>query len=415
MPPSGPSETSPLPFSARIALRCLQAWAGECGRREGALLFVQGFVERARGDVDLAVRAARHLEAVRRRGIAGETLLLARDPRVPAEVRDALEAAGIAVREAEAETEGAGPESAGGARVSHAAFPDVAEAVAARAAASSATLCFLDPPGPRHLPLTALRALLAREGTDLLLRFPHEELEALERYRHTPFADLPPYPRRVLEGYSAMLGDGGHRWTQGWREAGPGEGGREAVVRCYRDALAGAAEGWTVKRLPPAPSAEAHLFFLTRSPRRALSLNQQLEAEGVEAESPFVRWEEEPAALELFTARGARAVHRARRVDLAGLAHGLAGEYRERTLPYDGILSDLAETALHPEEVRRALGMLRREGRVVYRTLRGEAEIWFPPRPVAPSAHRARGRRSEPDLFGQGGAPDGLDGTGAGE
>ncbi|HYW07660.1 MAG TPA: hypothetical protein VE913_11930, partial [Longimicrobium sp.] len=87
----------------------------------------------------------------------------------------------------------------------------------------------------------------------------------------------------------------------------------------------------------------------------------------------------------------------------ADTAELLAGRHRGATLPLRAVLIALADTDLTQDEVRRALGVLRREGRAVYRSLtHPDAVVIFPEEAVVPAPRRKR-RIEAPgsgDLFG---------------
>ncbi|HEX2095637.1 MAG TPA: three-Cys-motif partner protein TcmP [Longimicrobiaceae bacterium] len=290
----------------------------------------------------------------------------------------------------------------------HAAFGEAAERVARWVASADHALCFLAPPAAGKLPLAAVRTLARARGADLLLSFPHADLQKQARYRGSTLADLPTHVRRVVDGYSALLGDVRYEWVYRWREAEREGGERAAEARVagrYAERLAELA-GWVVKRLPvhlsDEPADSLYLFLVTGDPLRALALNRAAREAGVEDRAELgtsFRAEEaaEPAeVLELFAPEEPDATllpPGGRGVDVSRLARTLAGRFRGRAVSYREVLLELVETDLSPDEVRRAMAALKRTGEAVYRSLGDSgAEVEFPEHPVPPARRRRGGR-----------------------
>jgi hypothetical protein len=300
----------------------------------------------------------------------------------------------------------------GEAVVLHAPLADAAAEVARALAEADHALCFLDPPAPGKLPLSAARTLAP--DADLLLAFPHADLRKLTRYRVSPLADLPPQPRRVADGYAALLGDPRFAWLPAWREAERAEGEAGAELRvAARYAAALAEAGRAVKpltlRFANLAADSLHLLLLTDDPERALSLNgvvrrAGLDEEVLREESLRMRAPLEasgPAeALDLFAGEEPRAAEPppgVREADLGRLVRVLVERFRGRTVPYREILLGLVETDLDPAEVRRALAALKRSGEALYRSLADPGQpVAFPSVPVPPERRR---RQEAPDLL----------------
>ncbi len=252
-------------------------------------------------------------------------------------------------------------------------------------------LVYLDPPSARALPLTALLPWLRRPATDVWIRVPVAELHRQAPYDRFPIADLPPYARRIVEGWSALLGDPRREWLARWRAAAADAdyaAAEAAVVGAFETRLRTAAPNRTVRRLSvcaPTPSAESlHLFVATDDPVRALELNRAVRVArqaGVlpwpERSCTYVR-EERIGVLDLFAAAAVDAPERVRRVDLRRLAEDIAAAAAGRTTTVRELLHPFAEAELLlVEDVRRALGLLKRERRVRYRSLAADAELRF--------------------------------------
>lgn len=250
-------------------------------------------------------------------------------------------------------------------------------------------LALLDPPAARMLPLDSLRPLLGHGGAELLIRFPVHEIRRLAQYPGSTLADLPPYARRVVEGISAMLGDGRDGWAFTWRQVVESGGERAAEARIvaeYAERLRAA--GAPLAHVLPLAGLESsppeYLLLVSPDPSRALFLNElvfALRNEGrlpwPETDSPLVRYEQS-GELQLFGRREGGAT-RERIVDRVALAHGLAERFAGRTVPYGAVISAHLDTELFTDDLRRALGDLRRDGRALYRSLsHPAAEVAFP-------------------------------------
>ncbi len=295
----------------------------------------------------------------------------------------------------------------------HMEWADAAERVARFAAAADRALCFLAPPAPGKLPLASLRPLLAAPRADVLLSFPHADLQKQARYRGSTIADLPGHARQGVEGYSALFGDARYEWLSLWRDAERAGGGRAAEARLverYAERLAGAG-GRVVRRVPVHLSDDAadslYLFLAARDPLRALALNQALRGAGVDDRAVLDRAfrsdvpdeAADAGTLELFASGDADpppAAPGALAADLALLSRTLRERFRGRATTYGEIVGGLAGTDLTPDEVRRAMALLKRTGEAVYRSLSdAAAEVSFPETPVPPASPKKRARRGE--------------------
>lgn len=360
-----------------------------------------------------AVEAVRALfEAAEREGGARHpveacAVLLEEDPAHLAALDDALRDAGLGDRVRELADPGAvGP---GEIALVESGFAAVAPAVLALLGGATQGLLWVAPPSPRHLPWTLLEPLLRAPGADLLLAFPHADLHRQARFGALSVADLPPHPRRVVEGISALFGDPRHGWLAEWRaaeRAGGAAAAEAGVLAAFAARLRGGAGERVVKPVELALPGDAvlHLFHLASDPAGALALNDAVRAVGVEDRRPeragtaaplVPEPEGEPAVLELFGAeemRGSRpAPRRERVVDLAALADRIASDLVGRTVPYRDVLAGLADGDAGADEVRRAVALLRRSGRAVYRSLADDdALVDFPATPVPPTAAKRR-------------------------
>ncbi len=300
----------------------------------------------------------------------------------------------------------------------HMEWADAAERVARCAAAADHALCFLAPPAPGKLPLASLRPLLAAPRVDVLLSFPHADLQKQARYRGSTIADLPAHARQLVEGYSALFGDARYEWLSLWRDAERGGGGRAAealLVEHFAERLAAAGER-VVRRVPVHLSDEAadslYLFLATRDPLQVLALNQALRAAGVDDRAELDRAfrsdvpdeAEDPGTLELFGLGDAEprpVAPGALPADLALLSRTLRERFRGRTATYGEVVAGLADTDLTPDEVRRAMAVLKRTGEAVYRSLSdAEAEVAFPETPVPPARPKRARRALDMPLLG---------------
>lgn len=299
----------------------------------------------------------------------------------------------------------------------HAEWSDVAERAARVAAEADHALCFLAPPAPGKLPLASLRPLLALPRADVLLSFPHADLQKLARWRGSPVADLPAHARQLVEGYSALFGDARYEWLSLWRDVERAEGGRAAeaaLAARWGERLAGAA-GRPVRHvavyLSDEPADSLHLFLAAADPLRALALNQALRGAELDDRAVLDRrfraeadaGAEEAGVLELFgpAPDDGPAAAGARPAELGLLARTLRERFRGRTVAYGEVLDGLADTDLTPDEARRAMAALKRTGEAVYRSL-GDAgaEVEFPETPVPPARPKRPRRGAELPLLG---------------
>lgn len=271
-------------------------------------------------------------------------------------------------------------------------------------AAACQALVVLDPPSAAELPWETTASLVAQRRAEVLIHVPTAELRRLARFPATPLADLPPYGKRAVDGLSRFLGDRRHSWFLDWR-AGAEEELEERVVTAFRRRLE-AEVGETVCRVTvPAGEAESFDLLLVRAAGwRALRIDELLfeaRCEGTlpwPGESPaWIRYERS-ADLQLFgdAFGGAR---RERHVDRVLVAHTLAERFSGRTLRLDLLLRSLAGQGLFPDDVRRALGDLRKDGRALFRSLAAEdCEIAFPSTRLRTSAVGRRRRTTDAEL-----------------
>lgn len=278
-------------------------------------------------------------------------------------------------------------------------LPTAAPALRALTESSRQALFRISPSSPREAPLDVLRILGGSDRADLIVRLPFAGLHRHERFRRTPVADLPPYVRRIAEGYSALFGDTRFEWISLWRAA-EAEGGRAAaearLCEHYRSRLTEACPASLVRafRIPlsdGATSAVLHFFLVTGEPERVLSLNRILFDLRNTGHLP---WGERPAGpvhletpglLELFSPASGetstevpQSMLQARSVDFTALAHTLAIRFAGETVPLREVMQSVVDTDLFPDDVRHALRLLRRDDRVSYRSLAlGDARIAF--------------------------------------
>jgi hypothetical protein len=269
------------------------------------------------------------------------------------------------------------------------------------AISDSAALVRLAPLSARALPSTALQTMASREETELLLRFPAEDFHKQARVTG-PIADFPPNIRRLVEGCSALLGDGRHSWLSAWRDAVRRDGADAAldeVVDRYRELIVGAGEGRIVRtqRL-----GGVHLLLATFNPAHVLELNGAIADGGVDPLPPAViaaepepelepEVVEAPIALDLFPVSPPPVEPKPRGADLRAVGDDLHARHRGALVVYRDMLATLADSGLTPEQVREALSILKREGRAAYRSLdAADAEIDFLLEPAAPAPPRKR-------------------------
>jgi hypothetical protein len=294
---------------------------------------------------------------------------------------------------------------------------------------SARTLVRVAPASPATMPFTLTRALAERPDTDLLLELSPGELNRLERYRTTPVADLPLHLRRMVEGWSAFLGDARLEWLATWRAVAAAEGTAQAqlrVVESFETRLREAVPAAIIRRFAvplggAAGGGELHFVLATHEPARALHLNRilfEMRSEGVlpwvEPTDPLVRLEN-PGIIELFAAANAAPPGgeqadeygpRVRTVDLPRLAEGFADRFAGEVVPLRETMRFVAAGELFVEDVHGALRLLRRERRVSYPTLSDDDAVLRFPAPGAPldsppTRRRARGPRgdAEPELW----------------
>lgn len=357
--------TPPAHPAQRIARRYLHEWLAQV--RDAASLYVEGFA---------TLESAERVDSTHAAG--AQALLIQEDPALVAQLRGSLKAEG-------------------GAEVIEAPFTEAAGLVAERAAAVPNVLLCLNPPAPGHLSLDAIGAFAAIPAVDLWIRFPHEDLHKLARFRSTPVADLPPHVRRIAEGYGRLLGEPRGGWLAEWRQLEGEQGSRvaaEGMAKRFSRSLAAAAKGRVLKtmelELPDA--GPLHLSCLASDPRRLLALNAAVEELEID---DFVCWpgerfRREPPpplaeALELFAVEAAPATIR-RQLDEVALAEVIAARFRGQRVSWGEVLLSLLDSDVLPDDPVRALRVLRRSGRAVYRSLRDvSVEVSFPEEPIQPS------------------------------
>jgi hypothetical protein len=319
-------------------------------------------------------------------------------------------------------------------------FADQADALHDLAAAFTDSLFFLAPPAARLLPWPAFAPLASTSTVDVLLALPHAELGRLGPFADTSLADLPPQPRRVVEGFSSLLADPRHAWLAEWRraerESGPAAAEArfvailrdrllsvpgERIVRSLRFSSTAGAQPKPIPRGAPEKPDVLQLFHVTGDPAHALALNgvlreMRLDDSGDDASSRraprLAPTEAQATVLELFAQdemRGAGGSDGADLpVDVAALADAIAAEFRGRTVSYRHVLAWLTATDATADEARRAMALLKRTGRAAYRSIADDtAEISFPTTPTSPAARKPR--HSTVDDAGTLFAPDEAD------
>ena len=291
-------------------------------------------------------------------------------------------------------------------------------AALADAMEDSAALVRLAPLSARALPWTVLQPIASRVETELLLRFPAEDFHKQARVTG-PIADFPPNIRRLVEGCSALLGDGRHGWLAAWRDAVRREGADEAlaeVVDRYREMIGGAGEG----RIVRTPRLDGiYLLLATSDPAHVLELNGAIADGGADPLPPAItptepepesgpEAVEPPVALDLFPVQPPPVGPKPRGPDLRAVADDLHARHRGSLVAYPDLLATLADSGLTPEQVREALSILKREGRAAYRFLDAAgAEIDFLLEPAAPAPPRKKKpRKAAPGELGLFDIPD---------
>jgi hypothetical protein len=423
---------SASPVPAALAAACVDAWVRLSARRPLAypatpagvaeegdappspspsahrLLLVDGFAGTERAGVRGRLGGARASAAVaalaaaaRRERLAvpveAAAVLADEDPAQLAAVRDVLAS--------QTETDvagGAAPRfSAAGAGVSLAEgrFAEMVGDLAGAADGQARSLWLLAPPSAGALPWEALRPLLSLDGADVLLAFPAADAHRHALYADTPFADLPGHVRRAVAGVSALLGDGRHAWLAAWRRATAEGGAPAAEIRLaavWGERIAGEAPGRVVKPLRVDGGGDAgrlHLLLVTADPSLPLAMNGALRDLGIENEAAEAAPRVAPpaadaAVLELFAAEEMGAAPPAAAelpVDAAALAETIVARHRGGTVPYAAVLRAFAPTDATADDVRRAMSLLKRQGRARFRSLADDtAEVEFPVEAVPP-------------------------------
>lgn len=382
-------------------------------------------------------------------GGAARVVFVEEDPGLLARVEDGLRAAG------------AGPRLRRAAHPADAAPGDVLlvevpfAGVAARLAGEigdAPALVRLAPLSARGLPWGPLELLADLDGADLLLRVPAEDFAKAGRFGG-PLADFPPHLRRVVEGCSALLADERHAWLLAWRETMRAEG-EDAALAALVDGLRARLGNGAGERIARAARLESaggavHLLLTTAHPEHALELNGAVmdgggappaapakpvargrsappppaaapaevpgtvspggepsaaprPASGASEPSAREPADAAPVVLDLFAMPEPPAPEPPRGPDLRAVADDLHARHVGRRVPFRELLGDLADAGLAPEQVRTALGLLKRERRAVYRSLDVEgAEVEFQDSPAASEAPPApRPRRRPPPLPG---------------
>ncbi|HEV2130209.1 MAG TPA: hypothetical protein VGR27_03875 [Longimicrobiaceae bacterium] len=395
--------------------RYLAAWGGSILRGAGGaaheeihLVYVVGFAAAAGPAGEAPELSALHsslqvldtlgASGVRKGKVRTNAVLVEEDPVQAARLIASLGSAGLSARVCETrDLEQLAP---GGIAVLAAGFDEVSGELLRYTAPPRRALYVLDPPAPRLLPLQAMRPLVQQAGGDLVIRFPTAELHKQARFRGSAVADLPPYAKRIVEGYSLLFGDARYEWLSLWRAAekeGGAEGAAVAEARMlehYRTRLteidAEVAVRWVPLAAPGADAGTHYLFLAMRDPERALLMNRVLHAARLAGEvawgdalSGFVRVEES-GVIDLFGQEeigvdpSAAAPHsRTREVNLTALAHEIATTFAGQTVLFREVLMELVDTDLFVEEIKRALSLLKRDGRADYASLNADAEITF--------------------------------------
>jgi hypothetical protein len=96
------------------------------------------------------------------------------------------------------------------------------------------------------------------------------------------------------------------------------------------------------------------------------------------------------------------------RPDATAIASTIQDRFRGRRVAWQDVLRAFAATDVTADEVKKALALLRRGGRAVYKTLKGNGdEIDFPadpgPEPKPKSRTKARRKPGDAGLFGMDG------------
>jgi three-Cys-motif partner protein len=357
-----------------LALRYVQTWANTANGE--TVLYIEGFPDHG---TLLRVSALPPRASV---------ILVEEDPTGVARLREALR-----------------PPEHGAISIVEADLAGAVASIAERAADAGHGLVQLQPSAPGKLPLEAIRTLAAVPVMDFWIRFPQEDLHRLARFRGGTLADLPPYARRIVDGYSRMLDDPRHSWAAEWWRLGPNsppDVGERLVAERFRDVLQRAVRGRAVKPVSlKFPTGEAlYLFCITGEPERALALNIVLDELGLDE---LASWDSGrfrhphsapvPAAETLDFFSDGRLVPDSpgRELDQVALADTLARRYASRTATLREIMRDLLLTDVLPEDVRRTLRLLRRSGHALFRSLKAaDVEVRFPSEPLPPAGRERR-------------------------
>lgn len=399
-------------LSCAIAGAYAARWARSVARLPGdeaepaAPWFVDGF---AGADLQRAAlrgvpTVAGSVAAIRALGeaAAGVRVVLAdEDPGLVSRLADALAGTGARVRR----PDDVASLQPGEIALVESPFPALAPLLA-DAIGDAPALVRLAPATARALPWTALHAVAALPAADLLLRFPGEDFARIGAVAG-PWADFPPHLRRIAEGCSALLDDPKHSWLAMWRETsrttGP-EAALGAMVERLQSRIATAAAQAVVRTHPvEAEDGRVHLLLSTAHPAHVLELNGAvLDAGG--ALEPVLDLPAEPepepelpATLDLFPLPPPPVEPKPRGPDPAAIAETLHTRHRGTLVSYGDLLAGLADAALTPEQVRSALLLLKRGGRVVYRSLdAADAELDFLLEPTLAPVPRRRAPRRPP-------------------
>ena len=366
-------------------------------------------------------------------GDAARVLLVDEDPGLLARLDAELRGAGVHPRRASDVSDVA----AGEIVLVEAAFASIASRLAGETADAPA-LVRLAPLSARALPWASLDPMASLPGADLLIRFPREDFARAGGFSG-PLADFPPHLRRVAEGCSAFFADERHAWLLGWREAvraGGDEAALAAMVERLRGMLGTGEERIArAARVEGAENSAVHLLLSTPHAEHALELNgaamdggaspaapspagrstrrsasaRTSPGTGAAVESPapstaasvspadpqppaaegFATPVDAPPLLDLFAPEPVAAAELPRGLDLRTIAEDLHARYAGRRVAFRALLVDLADAGLAPEQVRTALGLLKRDRRAAYRSLDAdgaEVDFFTEPAPPPPSA-----------------------------
>jgi hypothetical protein len=270
-------------------------------------------------------------------------------------------------------------------------FLDVVDALAA-AAPETAILIWMAPTSARRLPWRVLSALLEDPSLEMLLRFPASDFLKQDS-RRDPLADLPSFTRRVVDGCSALLGDGRHEWLARWRRESATLGpsvALDAVTDRFSAQLGAACGDRLLKRLDVGADPPQPLYLVTSAPEAALALNGAVAAH-----------EPPPPVAQGYDLFGAPSVV----ADLepnpaSSLAEQLWQSHRGRSATLRDLAGELASTDATLQQLRTALLRLRRSGRAEFGSLRStETLVSFPIEPASRPPRVSHRASCEMDLF----------------